>query len=137
MNARRAAFIDARVKLSDDAGFVANHIPNQGARISSGREWFEGVVPVVVNGDLDGLDAKVGLKVGLQSGVAPDSEVGGVAVLTDGQTTPTLRIVLARYGKTELRSADSDPKLSVVGKLERGRPTAEYILELSCSILGT
>jgi len=108
------------VELADDAGFAAYHLPNERARVSFGREGFDGPVASVVDGELLGLDTKVISSVGHQSGVAPDSEVGGVAILSDGKTMPALRVELGRDGESKLRSAGSDPKLPVVGILERG-----------------
>jgi len=97
VNSGRVAFIHSRVELSDDAGLAAYHIPNEGARVSSGREGFDGlVVARVVDGKLPGHDAKVFSSVGLQSGVAPDSETGGVTVLSNGKTTPALGVDLGR-----------------------------------------
>ena len=101
-----------------------------------GREGFDGLVTGVIDGELIGLNAKVVLSVGLQPGVAPNGEAGGVTILSDGEATPALRVELGRDGESKLRSASSDPKLPVVGILERGRTTTEHMSRTSCFSLG-
>ena len=57
MVAGRAAFVTSRVELANDASLVILRVPDEGARVSLGREGFSILDTRVVDAKLDGLDA--------------------------------------------------------------------------------
>ncbi|KAG9078087.1 hypothetical protein FRC06_008539, partial [Ceratobasidium sp. 370] len=77
-----------------------------------------------IDGEFDGLDAKVVAKVCLQAGVASNREVGGVTVvLHDDQAGHA--IAVETVGNSQELACDTpvDRELAIRGELER-RPTA-------------
>lgn len=66
----------------------------------------------------DGLDAKVITKVGLQAGVAPNREVGGVTVLHDDKTGLAVSVETAGNCQELMRDTTIDPDLAIRGVLE-------------------
>jgi len=59
MVAGRAAFVNSRVELANDASFAVPRVPDEGARVSLGGENFGTPDARVVDAELDGLDADV------------------------------------------------------------------------------
>ena len=58
MVAGRAAFVNSRVELANDASFAVLRVPEEGARVSLSGEGFGTLDARVVDAELDGLDGE-------------------------------------------------------------------------------
>lgn len=138
--AGRAAFVATGVKLTNNVSFTVLRVPDEGARVSFSREHFGRLVARVVDCEFDGLDAEFVFSERNEAGVASDGEAGGVAVFADDKAALAFAVELCRAGKVLLRGATHDTKLSLLGKVERGRTTThwtEHIRKVLRRILGT
>ena len=73
---------------------------------------------VVIDGEFDGLDAKVIAKVGLQAGVASNREVSGATVLHDDKAGLAVTVKTVGLCQEVARDTTVDPELTIRGELD-------------------
>ena len=127
-----AFFWHPRVENTDHMTFAIGY---ERARVALDGERA-GLPIIVIDGEFDGLDAKVIAKVGLQAGVASNREVSGVTVLHDNKAR--LPISVETVGKSQGLAHDTtaDPELAIRGELEHC-PTAALRVELAGELPGS
>ena len=114
-------------------------IEDERARVTRGGERA-GILIVVIDGEFDGLLAKVIAKVGLGASVASNREVGGVTVLHDNKAG--LVVLVTTIGSSQLLARDTtvDPELVICRELEHRLTVSsrvKHLLELTRSKLGS
>lgn len=80
-------------------------MPNEGSRVSFGREDFDGLVSRIVDGELPGHSTSFVESERFQASIATNGEVGGVPILVDHKASLTLDVELCRDSEILLRGA--------------------------------
>ena len=101
----------------EDTDHPALAVEDERAGVALGGER-PGLLVVVVDGELDRLDAEVVADVGLEAGVASDGEVARVAVLHDHDTGLAVAVEGVGVGQELVSEAAVDPELAIGGELE-------------------
>lgn len=116
-------------------------IEDERARVALGRERA-GVPVVVVDGEFDGLDAKLIAKVGLEASESSNREVGGVTVLHDDEARLAVDVETVGMSQELTRDPTVDPEQAINGEFEHCSTStstlrAEHVGELPGTKLGS
>ena len=101
----------------EDANHPALAVEDEGAGVALGREG-PGLLVVIVDGELDGLDTEIIANVGFEAGATSNREVAGGAVFHDDDAGLTVAVVSVGTGQVLAPNAAINPKLAIGGELE-------------------